>query len=109
MVDLGTLGGASSEALAINNLGQVVGWSELATKDRHAFLFDQGRMIDLNNLIDPSSGWVLRNATAINDRGQIAGSGLHKEKFPAFLLNPIAESAPVRAAALSLQERVHSG
>jgi len=42
----------------------------------HAFLYTDGTGIrDLNNLIDPSLGWELLRANAINDQGQIVGLG----------------------------------
>jgi len=75
MTDLGTLGGASSWAKGINASGQVVGCAETEGRDRRAFLYDGGMMIDLNKLIDPAAGWILRDATAINDNGWIVGSG----------------------------------
>ena len=74
--DLGTLGGGSSYAYGINPQGDVVGSSWLAGgSTTHAFLYE-GVMLDLNSLIDPTSGWVLTQAYAINANGQIAGSGL---------------------------------
>lgn len=42
MSDLGTLGGASSRAEAINANGQVVGTSQTSTGDPHATLFNLG-------------------------------------------------------------------
>ena len=71
MQDLGTLGG-SSEALGINNSGQVVGLfvftrGSNGTTD-HAFLYSGGQMQDLGTL-----GGVLSVAYGINDSGQIAG------------------------------------
>jgi hypothetical protein len=45
-------------------------------------------MKDLNDLIDPSAGWVLREARAINDKGAIVGSGLHNGEPRGFLLKP---------------------
>lgn len=45
---LGTLGGQSTFVQAINNSGQMVGWSHITgTSIRHAFLFTNGTMIDL--------------------------------------------------------------
>ncbi len=76
--DLGTLGGRRSVANGINNFGQVVGSSSIATTangDTHAFLYDEGQMLDLNNLIPTGSNFVLRTANAINNKGQIVGSG----------------------------------
>ena len=52
MVDLGTLGGTSSAARAINNLGQVTGWSYLAGNSIwRAFRWAPwGPMVDLGTL-----------------------------------------------------------
>ena len=54
-----------------------------------AFLFDAGRLKDLNDLISAASGWTLESAHGINDRGQIVGMGLHRGQRRAFLLTPM--------------------
>src|SRR5205807_988709 len=68
IIDLGTLGGNLGQALAINARGQVVGWSETASRIRHAFLWEDGVMQDLGTLAGGFS-----SASAINNRGDIAG------------------------------------
>ena len=40
MVDLGTLGGTESIALAVNRSGQVVGYSSTASNASHAVLWE---------------------------------------------------------------------
>jgi len=42
--------------------------------NRLAFLYAGGTMVDLNTRID-ATGWVLREATGINGKGQIVGNG----------------------------------
>lgn len=67
-VDLGTLGGTTSSAAAINDDGQIVGASTLATGESHAFLWTGGVMTDLGTL-----GGATSNATDINATGQVVG------------------------------------
>lgn len=71
-IDIGTLGGASTQPTAINNLGQIVGQSALTmdiTGAAHAFLYQSGSaMMDLGTLGGKSS-----MATGINDVGQVTG------------------------------------
>lgn len=100
--DLGTLGGLGSTARGMNDRGQVVGESDtnaeikpggnLLDPDPRAFLWEQGKMTDLNTLLPHRSGWVLREATAINNRGQIIGHGQFKGELRPVLLTPILPS-----------------
>jgi probable HAF family extracellular repeat protein len=91
MHDLGTLPGRTeSFGDDINRFGQIVGFSR-AGFDSHAFLYSHGAMQDLNDLISPTSGWILEFANAINDRGQITGTGNHNGEEHAFRLTSISD------------------
>jgi len=91
MSDLGTLGGSASSALGINASGQVVGFSDVAGDAiYHAFIYNGGIMTDLNTLlVSNDAAWILYKATAINDAGQITGTGITNGHTHAFLLSPI--------------------
>ncbi len=94
-----------AEAMGVNNRGMVVGRSgeldhatgEMTTT---AFLWRNGRMVDLNDLIAPNAGWRLEAATAVNNRGHIAGYGLRRASNTAqaqrraFLLVPMRGPGP---------------
>jgi probable HAF family extracellular repeat protein len=101
---LPTLGGGSATGTAINNNGQVVGTSATSTGAEDGFLWSNGTMTDLgsnfapaavndsgvivggqfvysngtlqnlNNLIPAGSGYQIQNATGINDNGQIVAN-----------------------------------
>lgn len=94
---LGSPGG--SYALAINASGQVVGVDSGAG----SFVYRNGVLYGLNGLIPANSGWVLGVATAINDAGQIVGSGFHRTRTScgehAYLLTPV--KAPTSATLAS--------
>lgn len=86
--DLGTLGGRFSFGYDINNSGYIVGAANRPDNlGLFAFVYDGSRMIDLNTLIDPAAGWVLNEAHAINDRGQIAAFGCRGDVCSGVLLD----------------------
>ena len=96
MTDLGLLADSSlSAANGINNKGQVVGIANKLNLHTypftHAFLWQNGQLTDLNTLLPAESGWVLAEATAINDKGQIIGTGTHAGNGAGFLLTPAPE------------------
>jgi len=68
ITDLGNLGG-DSVAYAINNEGQVVGYSYTAAFQPHAFLWQNGTMTDLGTLV----GGTQSVADDINNEGQVVG------------------------------------
>jgi len=92
MTDLGTLPGDSiSEALGINDEGQIVGVSYAAGfSSARAFLYQDGVMTDLNTLIPSSSKLSLIIAGDINNRGEITGQAFNSNtnESPAFLAIP---------------------
>lgn len=70
MIDLGTLGGTSSNATAVNDFDQVVGQAYTASWNSHAFLWDEANgMQDLGTL-----GGSHSSASDINNAGQVVGS-----------------------------------
>jgi len=75
ITNLGTLGGSYSGPRDINDAGQVVGDAETADFSMHAFLWQNGSMIDLNTLLPANSGWELSSAYLINNAGRIVGQG----------------------------------
>lgn len=101
MVSLsGLRAGYDSLASDINRHGAVVGlgyfpgdnWdgsSEDNAYNRHAVLWPDTVPLDLNGVIDAASGWLLLEAAAINEHGQIAGIGLHEGRRSAYLLTPV--------------------
>ncbi len=85
VIDLGTLGGSISEALAINNMGQVVG-DAYASGDLadYAYLYSEGAMINLGTLGGDDDGSM---ACAINNKGQVVGFSWNCVSNRAFLYN----------------------
>jgi len=87
MIDLGSFGGANGFSNALNNRGQVIGGSSIASipgacyflnffTGCHPFLWDKGKLIDLNT---STSGGKPRSADWFNDAGEIVGTA----EFPA--------------------------
>ncbi|MBR8832623.1 MAG: DUF3466 family protein [Stigonema ocellatum SAG 48.90 = DSM 106950] len=77
--------GSGNIGYGINDNGWVVGRSS----NNHAFVWVNGEAHDLNDLlIKPKSGWILNEARAINNSGQIAATGTINGKTHAFVLTP---------------------
>jgi len=91
ITDLGTLpNDVSSRAIGINGPAHVVGASAAADGTSRAFIWRHGNMRDLNTLIPADSGWALTSAAAINDAGEIVGTGILDGQTRAFLLTRCA-------------------
>jgi probable HAF family extracellular repeat protein len=103
MIDLGVIAGdTAGSAYSINSKGQVVGTSIQCTQINsddscdgpvsHGFLWEDGSLFSLQSLIDPGSKVTVNNVTSINDRGEIAGTGMLANGEPhAYLLVPCGE------------------
>jgi probable HAF family extracellular repeat protein len=89
MRDLGTLpGDPASLGNSINNKTQIVGLSETPSTVR-GFLWQNGTMYDMNDLIPADAHFLVQETLGINDRGQIAGYGLNAKGYlRAFLATP---------------------
>ena len=96
LVQLPTVEGAViTQAVSINNAGEIVGTSGLESGSR-ATLWEDEQVFDLNDLIrsnDPLRPFVtLENTASINDRGAIVATG-RDSRFPTelrtYLLTPV--------------------
>lgn len=102
LTGLGTLGGAASYGYGMNQSGSTVGYSWISGDTATAaFLYKDGTMRDLNDLIGLGSGWDLQAAYGINDLGQIVGTGIFNGQQMAVLLNPLAPPLVVNSFAPS--------
>jgi probable HAF family extracellular repeat protein len=89
LTDLGTLpGNTDSIAYGINDAGLIVGDSGYGQTMLDApFLYSKSKgMTYLGDLLRADSGWLLTDARAINNRGQIVGTGEYGGKQLGYLL-----------------------
>jgi probable HAF family extracellular repeat protein len=112
MREVGSLGGPTSTAVAVNDKGQAVGHADLADGRVHAFSFRAGVLTDLGTLGGGSS-W----AVDVNQRGQVVGSAQQADGSErAFLyatgqMNalPTPEGASAYAASINRHGQVVGG
>ncbi len=101
MIDLGSFGGDST-ARGINDLGQIVGTAyAIGNQKPVATLWQSSTIIDLNTQIDPSSGWQLLDAFAINNFGQILVGATRSGASYSLLLTPIPEPSTLILLAIA--------
>ena len=88
---LGTLGGSFSVARDLNNNGEVVGGSLTEGDENfHGFVYRHNRLHDLNEFLDPGTGWELLQALGINNHGEIIAIGNNTGQDRIVLLRPRA-------------------
>ena len=71
--------------------------SKALSADLRATLWLDEEPFDLNDLIPNNSGWTLLEARAVNEQGQIVGTGVLQGQERAFLLTPVGNAAPTAA------------
>jgi hypothetical protein len=88
--DLGLFGGAfGTAATDTSDAGVTVGGALNAEGEVFTALVWRGAGAEeLDTLIPPGSGWSLRDAQAVNERGEIAGFGFKAGSLRPFLLHP---------------------
>jgi uncharacterized membrane protein len=88
---------------SINNNGQAVGSLGVRGLSLSVpFLWQNGSVTYLNDLICQDSGWNLNRAFGINDSGQIIGGGLLDGEYHSYLLTPSPVPVPEPSTMLLL-------
>ena len=104
-------GCVSGMATALNAHGNAVGDCFDFAQQSHAFLYQpwKGAPESLNSLVDPTLGWTLEHATAINDSDEITGFGTHNGQPRSFLMIPKKASSDSRAFITALVTQIIYG
>jgi probable HAF family extracellular repeat protein len=83
-----------SRANDLNDAGQVVGYGNAGEFLTHAFLWQEGTMYDLNDLVDPIDGVLyLDDAVSITEDGRILAQGM-VDDTPGFMKKAIVVLTP---------------
>ena len=117
--ELGTLGGDSSEAIALNGNREIVGWSYMdpelirgGGRVKEAFIWtEQTGMFALQKLFVNDSKWErLNEAVDINESGVIIGRGFRADgNVSAFLMRPLGDGEGITGIRIFGDDTVLSG
>jgi probable HAF family extracellular repeat protein len=110
LINLHTLpGDATAEATGINDFNQIVGTSFDAAGAPRVFLWEKGKIYDLNTLLQPNAPLYLLESGDINDRGEITGLAcvLVEGACGPVVHTFVAIVEPGAASALAQQVSVH--
>jgi probable HAF family extracellular repeat protein len=91
-----------SAASDINASGQIIGWAWTQPGVSRPYLYEDGAVTFLDDLVDPELGWTFWTAQDINDVGQITGYGLGPGGNHAYLLTPIPEPGTLAVLAAGI-------
>jgi probable HAF family extracellular repeat protein len=77
-----SLGGPGGDALGINDAGDIVGvWPSFDDLQYRAFVYRDGKLAGLNDLVLLQPGWTITRADDINDAGQILATACFGSAF----------------------------
>ncbi len=85
VTNLGTLGGSDSYGFGVNNSSLVVGSGLNSEQKMNAFLWNNGVLSNLNEMLPAHSGWELQEARGINNSSAIVGWGRFEGVEQAFV------------------------
>lgn len=94
-------GQTSTYATDVNDGGAIVGFASdymTGNGQSHAVMWlpDSVAAVDLNELVDPASGWTLTKASGINNDGWIIGNGIGPDGYnQPFVLAPVPEPGSI--------------
>jgi probable HAF family extracellular repeat protein len=115
MRDLGVLpGDICSAAWSINSQGQIVGNSGQCGFGIRSFIWENGEIANLNDLVTPKSDVVLNDVSMIADNGEIAVNGLPPGCDDGdvcghpYLLIPIGDCDNELSAKITAQQTIRS-
>jgi probable HAF family extracellular repeat protein len=85
--NLGSLGGKTGSVSSLNDFGQVVGTSQIASATNRPFIWSDGVIADLNNLLTTpltynGAAVTLTSALGINNFGDIVATGTYSYMAP---------------------------
>ncbi|MCA9299137.1 MAG: hypothetical protein KDA28_08730 [Phycisphaerales bacterium] len=92
--DLGTLGGTFANAIGINDDGVVVGTTTDAFNSVVAFLWEDGTMHPLSEMVQTTIEFDGFEPKGISDDGHVAGIAIIEGSYHAVLLRPTVPAAP---------------
>ncbi|HLX78895.1 MAG TPA: RHS repeat-associated core domain-containing protein, partial [Acidimicrobiales bacterium] len=77
VIELGSVGTGVMLLDSVNRFADAVGtaWKQPGFVDPTGWAYVQGQFHDLNDVIDPASGWHITSADGINDQGDVVGQG----------------------------------
>ncbi|MAE66373.1 MAG: hypothetical protein CMJ18_19050 [Phycisphaeraceae bacterium] len=85
---LGTLGGRRSQAIDVNDTDVIVGDAAIESGEMHAFVWIDGVMHDLNDLVVNRGEWVFASGRRVSNDGRILARADQGYLSGNFLLHP---------------------
>lgn len=105
LIDIGTLGGTNSYGEAINDHGQVVGFSDIVGGGSHAFSYANGVMTDIGTLGGAQSvAYDVNNHGTIVGESDVSGGGKRGYIYENGLMTTLGTLGGSRSSAVAIND-----